>query len=136
MYVWYCREIVDAGHLLPLDPLGWRASNFSIQYKPWITHKGKENKGNDLQLKKLLIVIHILLVSALRNVCKTVWRISILMSVCKGLMVQKWFLDDLGLKSSLTSCVLTLVCGSMCQFGSDVTSKMQLVWSNGFVCLW
>ena len=58
------------------------------------------------------------------------------MSVCKGLMVQKCFLDDLGLKSSLTSCVLTLVCGSMCQFGSDVTSKMQLVWSNDFVCLW
>ena len=38
-------------------------ANFSLQYRPWIKHKGHENKGNDHQLKKLLIFIQILLVS-------------------------------------------------------------------------
>ena len=43
-------------HVLTLTPL------------PWITHQGHENEGNDHQLKELLIVKQIFLVSALRNV--------------------------------------------------------------------
>ena len=47
--------------------------------------KGHKKKGNDHQLKKLLIVIQILLVSTLGNVSRTVWRICLLMLGCKGL---------------------------------------------------
>ena len=43
-------------------------------------------KGNDHQLKKLLIVKQIFLVSTIGNV-ETVWRIRILMLGCKGLSV-------------------------------------------------
>ena len=53
--------------------------NFCIKYL------GQENKGNDHQLKKLLIVKQILLVSTLGNVQSTVWRICILNLGCKGL---------------------------------------------------
>ena len=42
-------------------------------------------KGNDHQLKRLLIVKQILLVSTLGNVKRTVWRIYTLMLGCKGL---------------------------------------------------
>ena len=42
-------------------------------------------KGNDRQLKRLLIVKQILLVSTLGNVKRTVWRIYTLMLGCKGL---------------------------------------------------
>ena len=69
----------------------WPSSNFSLQYHPWITHEGDENKRNDHQLRKLLIVWQILLVSALKNVQRTVWRICILILECKGeiiLMIQ------------------------------------------------
>ena len=31
-------------------------SNFSLHYHPWIEHTGYENKGNDHQFKKLLIL--------------------------------------------------------------------------------
>ena len=41
-------------------------------------------KENDHQLKKLLIVKQILLVSTLRNIQRAVWRIFILMLRCKG----------------------------------------------------
>ena len=44
-----------------------------------------EDKGNDYQLKKLMIVKQILLVSALVNVQRTVWRIWIPMLRYKGL---------------------------------------------------
>ena len=44
-----------------------------------------ENKGNDHQLKKLLIVKQILLVSTLGNVKITVWRINILILGSKEL---------------------------------------------------
>ena len=37
------------------------AYNFSLQYYPYIKQLGHENKGNDHQLKKLLIVKQILL---------------------------------------------------------------------------
>ena len=43
------------------------------------------NKGNDHQLKKLLIFKQILLVSTLGNVKRTVWRICLLMLGCKRL---------------------------------------------------
>ena len=42
-------------------------------------------KGNDHQLKRLLIVKQILLVSTLGNVQRAVWRIYALMLGCKGL---------------------------------------------------
>ena len=42
-------------------------------------------KGNDHQLKRLLIVKQILLVSTLGNEKRTVWRIYTLMLGCKGL---------------------------------------------------
>ena len=69
----------------PFDPLDWPSSNFSLQYHPWITHEGHENKRNDHQLRKLLIVWQILFVSTLKNVQRTVWRICILILGCKGL---------------------------------------------------
>ena len=50
------------------NPKEWLAPNFSLQYHPRIPHLGYESKGNDCQLKKLLIVKQILLVSTLGNV--------------------------------------------------------------------
>ena len=44
------------------------ASNFSLHYQHWIIHQDHENKGNDHQIKKLLIVKQILPVSTLQNV--------------------------------------------------------------------
>jgi len=52
-------------------------------------HKGQENKGNDEQLKKLLINEQILLVSTLGNVQETEWRICILMSGHKGVKASQ-----------------------------------------------
>ena len=52
----------------PFDCYEWLASNFSLQYYPWITHEGHENKENGHQPKKLLIVKQILLISMLGNV--------------------------------------------------------------------
>ena len=51
-----------------LDPYDWPASNFSLQYQPWITIKGLKKKGNDHQLNKFLIVKQILIVSTTGNV--------------------------------------------------------------------
>ena len=48
------------------------------------------NKGNDHQLKKLLIFKQILLVSTLGNVKRTVWRICLLMLGCKRLKASSW----------------------------------------------
>ena len=67
-------------------PYEWLASNFYFQYHPSIKHKaGHENKGNDPQFKKLLIVKQILLVRTIGNVKRTMWRMWILMIGCKGL---------------------------------------------------
>ena len=68
----------------PFNPWELQASNFSLQCHPWIKHWGHENKGNDNQLKNLLIVVQILLASASEHVWRTVWRICILMLGCKG----------------------------------------------------
>ena len=43
------------------------------------------NEKNDHQVRKLLIVRQILLVSTLKNILRTVWRICILTLECKGL---------------------------------------------------
>ena len=48
---------------LPFNPWGWLACNFSFQYHTWIKHEGHENKGNDNQLRNLLIIKQILLAS-------------------------------------------------------------------------
>ena len=53
----------------------YMASNFSLQTHPY----GHESQGNDHQLKKLLIVKQILLVSASGNVKRPVWRMCVLM---------------------------------------------------------
>ena len=60
--------ITFAALLWPFNPWEWPASNFSFQYHPWIKHLGHENKGNDNQLKNLLIIRQILLASTLENV--------------------------------------------------------------------
>ena len=43
------------------------ASNFSLQYHPWIIHQGQKNERNDRQRKKLLNVKQILSVSSIGN---------------------------------------------------------------------
>ena len=47
----------------PFNPLWWLASEFSLQYHSWIKHLGHENRGDDHQLKKVLIMKQILLFS-------------------------------------------------------------------------
>ena len=60
--------------------------NYLSQSKhPLIKFKGHEKIGNDHHLRLLSIVKQILLVSSIRNVQRTVWRICILMLGCKGL---------------------------------------------------
>ena len=73
------------------NPWEWPASNFSLQYHPWIKHWSHENHGYDQQLTKLLIFKQILLVSALGDVQRTVWRICTLMSGCRGLIIKCMF---------------------------------------------
>ena len=53
-------------HSIPTEK--WQASNFPLQYHFWIKCYSQEDKGNDLQLKKLMIVLQILLFSTIRNV--------------------------------------------------------------------
>ena len=53
-------------------------SKFSLYLHNWIKHQGHECDGNDNQLKKLLIVRQILLVSISGSLLRTVWRIYIL----------------------------------------------------------
>ena len=54
--------------------------NYLSQSKhPLIKFKGHEKIANDHHLRRLLIVKQILLVSSIRNVQRTVWRICILM---------------------------------------------------------
>ena len=53
-----------------MNPLPGSDYNLNSPYNitPLITHQGYENKGNDHQLKKLLIVKQILFVSTIGNV--------------------------------------------------------------------
>ena len=73
-----------------MNPLPGSDYNLNSPYNitPLITHQGHENKGNDHQLKKLLIVKQILLVSTIGNIWGTVWRICIPMLGCKGLLYK------------------------------------------------
>ena len=79
--------------VLSFDPKEWLASNFSSQCHPWITKEGQKKKGNDHQLKRVLIVKKFLLGIILENVLETVWRLSILMFGWKGLrkMIMRQF---------------------------------------------
>ena len=61
----------------------------SIQFLLTISPLKVTRKGSDHRLKKLLIVKQILLVSALQNVWRTVWRILMLMIGCKGLKCSR-----------------------------------------------
>ena len=72
----------------PLSPQEWLASNFSLLHHLWIKNESHENGGGDHQLKQLLIVKQILLVSLIENVWRTVWRKCILMFGCK--MLRSW----------------------------------------------
>ena len=60
-------KIILSSMFQPFNPQEWLAFNFSLQDHPWITLKSHENIRNDHQLKKLLIVKQILLVSTLGN---------------------------------------------------------------------
>ena len=68
-------EYTDPWEWLIFSLQEWLTSNFSLQYHPWIKHKGHKNKGNDHQLKKLLIVKQVHFVSTSRKIQRTVWRI-------------------------------------------------------------
>ena len=72
----------------PFSPQEWLASNFSLLHQLWIKNVGHENGGGDHQLKQLLIVKQILLVSLIGNVWRTVWRKCILMFGSK--MLRSW----------------------------------------------
>ena len=83
--VYLCKvyDLIDITQ--PFGSQEWPASNFSLQYHLWIKYYGHWNNGNDHQLKKLLIVKQILLISTTGNIWRTVWRICILIVACKGL---------------------------------------------------
>ena len=67
-------RVTSIEFLLPISPLNHKSMSWE-----WRT-------GNDHQLKKLLIVGQILLVSTLVTVQRAVWRMWILMLGCKGLI--------------------------------------------------
>ena len=68
------------------------ASNFSplYMYHLWIKNENHKNRGGDHQLKQLLIVKQILLVSLIENVWRTVKRKCILMFGCKMLRSREY----------------------------------------------
>ena len=57
---WICNQLLET---LTLHPYEWLAFNFPEQYHLWVKHEGLDNKENDRQLKKSLIVKQILLAS-------------------------------------------------------------------------
>ena len=63
---------------LPFNPLEWQTNNFSLQFHFWIKYNDHENKERDHQLKKFLVVEHIILVSTIGNIKRTVYRIWII----------------------------------------------------------
>ena len=56
----------------------WHLIKFSSQYYPWIKDDNHENRGNDHQLRKLLIFQQILLLSIIGNVLRTIRRKRVL----------------------------------------------------------
>ena len=67
----------------PFDPWEGIASNFSLQYHPWITHYVHRNVAYDHQLKKFLDVRQIL---PIFSTLGKVWRICILMLGCERVL--------------------------------------------------
>ena len=100
----------------------WSLRMTSIQFLLTISPLKVTRKGSDHRLKKLLIVKQILLVSALQNVWRTVWRILMLMIGCKGLKCSRRVNNQ---KQSLRRIL-------------EVISlyKSQNYFSDGFVNLW
>ena len=49
------------------NPKEWREFDFFFLYHCWIKYQSHENKGDDLQVKKLLIVGQIIIVSFVEN---------------------------------------------------------------------
>ena len=94
------RTLSKGLNKLTLWSLRLTASNFSFQFHSWIDHEGLKSKGNDHQLKKLLIVKEILLYSSSGNIKRTVWRIHILMLGCKEL---KWRVQS-GIQHTSKAC--------------------------------
>ena len=76
---WTFKLVFYSIHNKPFSPLEWLASNFSLWYHLWIKHESHEKRGDDHQLKQLLIVKQILLVSLFGNVWRKVRRMCILM---------------------------------------------------------
>ena len=67
------------------NPCEWPAYYFSLEYHPCIKHFYYQNRGNDRQLRKFLVVEQFLLSSTWE---RTVLRICILMFGCKRLQVM------------------------------------------------
>ena len=67
------------GRIYLLTPWSdWHLIKFSLQYYPWIKDDSHENRGNDHQLRKLLIFQQILLLNIIGNVWRTIRRICVL----------------------------------------------------------
>ena len=82
------NQLTSFARPLPFDPQEWPASNFSSHYHSWITHSSHEIKGNDQQLKKLVIFKRTFLFSTSRNVRRAMWTKYILMLGCNRLKVK------------------------------------------------
>ena len=63
---------------LPFNPLEWQTNNFSLPFHFWIKYNDHEIKERDHQLKKFLVVEHIILVSTIGNIKRTVYRMWII----------------------------------------------------------
>ena len=85
----FCRSKYYKSISPPLNLLSPKSNQHLISpYNMTSESYIKVNKRNDHQLKKLLIVVQILLVSTIGNVWRTVWRICIMMLGCKRLTVN------------------------------------------------
>ena len=76
---WTFKVVFYSIHNKPFSPQECLASNFSLWSHLWIKHESHEKRGDDHQLKQLLIVKQILLVSLFGNVWRKVRRMCILM---------------------------------------------------------
>ena len=76
---WTFKVVFYSIHNKPFSPKEWLASNFSLWYHLWIKHESHEKRWVDHQLKQLLIIKQILLVSLFGNVWRKVRRMCILM---------------------------------------------------------
>ena len=51
-----CSSVLTVSHKI-LHPREYPAPNFSLKYQPWIKHQSHEIKGNDHQLKKVMVFL-------------------------------------------------------------------------------